>query len=56
MPRGHALSSRTTTLLLMITPRHHCTRMHTVLALSHESEWPAVVEVGLETTHCGDHT
>eukprot|EP00964_Phaeocystis_antarctica_P020049 scaffold11066_cov62-Phaeocystis_antarctica.AAC.1 len=27
-------------LLLMITPRHHCTRMHTALALSHESEWP----------------
>ena len=43
-------------LVLIITPRHHCTRMHTALALSHESEWPAVVEVGLETAHCGDHT
>ena len=30
--------------------------MHTALALSHESEWPAVVEVSLETAHCGDHT
>eukprot|EP00964_Phaeocystis_antarctica_P066024 scaffold39874_cov66-Phaeocystis_antarctica.AAC.1 len=27
-------------LLLMITPCHHCTRTHTALALSHESEWP----------------
>ena len=41
-------------LLLMITPRHHCTRLHTGLALSHESEWPAVVEVGLETARCRD--
>ena len=37
-------------LLLMITPRHHCTRMLTSLALSHELG-PAVVEVGLETAH-----
>ena len=41
------------------TPAHDhatsplCMRMHTALALSHESEWPAVVEVSLETAHCG---
>eukprot|EP00964_Phaeocystis_antarctica_P087895 scaffold55879_cov58-Phaeocystis_antarctica.AAC.3 len=45
---GHALSSRAT------TPAHdHATSplhaLHTALALSHEPEWPAVVEVSLET-------
>eukprot|EP00964_Phaeocystis_antarctica_P087658 scaffold55670_cov69-Phaeocystis_antarctica.AAC.1 len=30
----HALSSRENTLLLMVTPRHHCTRMHSTRTLA----------------------
>ena len=56
MPRGHALSSRATTPAHDHATSPNCTRMLTALALSPESEWPAVVEVSLETAHCGDHT
>ena len=38
-PRPCTLLPGERPLLLMITPRHHCTRMHIALAIWNESEW-----------------